>query len=314
MNMRASEKITVFLCAAFCVLTAAAALCAAAYVSAYGTDSGANTPYSEQAHAETGAQSPDEIILTTVMYHNILKSVKGTYIVSPDQLVADLSAYEKLGYNTVFPSEIIGYVRGMNALPDKPLLITFDDGRYNNMYYGLPVLEKYDAKALICPVGAFSAFSTDSGDHSNPNYSHITWTQFGELAASGRFEIGNHTYNMHKYSPRFGVKRMKGESDSDYRAALKSDFGRLQDMLLKSTGVLPRVFAYPFGAYTDEAKDVLLSLGIEMMLTCNEGVTTVKRGVPESLHYVRRFNRDGLISTAEFTKKLNAAYERATDL
>lgn len=308
-----SEKFNALLCAAMCVLTVAAALCASAFAVGGSNAKGApETSVSERARTEE--PNANETVLTTVMYHNILKSIKGTYIVSPDQLESDLSAYKKLGYTYVFPSEIIGYVRGTNALPDKPLLITFDDGRYNNMYYGLPILEKYDAKALLCPVGAFSAFSTDSGDHSNPNYSHITWSQFGELAASGRFEIGNHTYNMHKYSPRFGVKRMKGESDSDYRAALKKDFGRLQDMLLKSTGVLPRVFAYPFGAYTDEAKDVLLSLGIEMMLTCNEGVTTVKRGVPESLHYVRRFNRDGLISTAEFTKKLNAAYERATDL
>ena len=156
---------------------------------------GESTAESARVAAEvTRGQGEDETReLAVVMYHNILKSSKGTYTVSPAQLASDLAAYEAAGYETVFPSEIVAFVCGEGDLPEKPLLLTFDDGRYNNMYYGLPLLKKYGAKAAFYPVGAFSAFSTDSGDHSNPNYSHLTWAQMGELAASGHVELGSHS-------------------------------------------------------------------------------------------------------------------------
>ena len=246
----------------------------------------------------------EERQIAVVMYHNILKSSKGTYTVSPAQLESDLAAYAEAGYETVFPSEVVAFVSGGGSLPEKPLILTFDDGRYNNMFYGLPLFEKYDAKAAFFPVGAFSAFSTDSGDHSNPNYSHLTWAQMGELAASGRVELGSHSYNMHRYSPRFGVKRMKGETPAAYRRALAEDTGRMQDAILRATGVLPLSYAFPFGEYSDEATAVIRSFGVRVFFTCNEGVSTVRRGAPDTLLRLRRVNRDGALDSAEVTEKL----------
>lgn len=249
--------------------------------------------------------------LVTVMYHNILKSRSGTYIVTPDTLDADLSAFEEAGFETVFPSEIAAFVCQGAPLPEKPLLITFDDGRYNNMYYALPLLKKHDAKAAFFPVGAFSEFSTSSGDHSNPNYSHITWRQMKELAASGAVELGNHSYDMHRYSPRFGVRKMAGESESDYKAALMRDAGKMQDALLRATGSLPCAYAYPFGAYSDVAHAVFRSLGIKVFLTCTEGATVLKRGDEDTLSEVCRINRDGGMSTAQLMKKLSGCLKKA---
>ena len=48
--------------------------------------------------AETESKGADERSLAVVMYHNVLKSRKGVYIVSPEQLEADLIAFEKAGY------------------------------------------------------------------------------------------------------------------------------------------------------------------------------------------------------------------------
>lgn len=289
---------------------AVVALCAAVFalacVRAFPIFGGESTAESARVAAEvTRGQGEDAAReLAVVMYHNILKSSKGTYTVSPAQLASDLAAYETAGYETVFPSEIVAFVCGEGDLPENPLLLTFDDGRYNNMYYGLPLLEKYGAKAAFYPVGAFSAFSTDSGDHSNPNYSHLTWAQMGELAASGRVELGSHSYNMHRYSPRFGVKRMKGETTAAYRRALAEDTGRMQDAILRATGVLPLSYAFPFGEYSDEATAVIRSFGVRVFFTCNEGVSTVRRGAPDTLLRLRRVNRDGALDSAEVTEKL----------
>ena len=278
---------------------------AGAPVTERGAEAAADGGVSAETREGGQGDADGERKLAVVMYHNILKSSKGMYTVSPAQFEGDLAAYEAAGYETVFPSEVIAFVCGEGDLPEKPLLITFDDGRYNNMYYGLPLLEKYGAKAAFYPVGAFSAFSTDSGDHSNPNYSHLTWAQMGELAASGHVEMGSHSYNMHRYSPRFGVARMKGESPAAYRRALTEDTGRMQDALLKATGTPALSYAYPFGEYSEEAEAVLRAFGIKLFLTCNEGVTTLKRGDADTLTHVRRVNRDGALTSAGLTEKLD---------
>ena len=272
-------------------------------------DSAAETTFEKETPDDADKENPesgaDTRRLAVVMYHNVLKSRKGTYIVSPDQFESDLAAYSAAGYTTVFPSEVVDFVYGGGSLPEKPLLVTFDDGRYNNMYYALPLLEKYGAKAAFYPVGAFSAFSTESGDHSNPNYSHITWEQMGELVRSGRVELGSHSYNMHRYEPRFGIKPKPGESAAQYRTELAKDTGRLQDAILRATGVMPESYAYPFGAYCGEALAVLRSFGLKLFLTCNEGVSTIKRGAPETLFRVCRVNRDGAYSSADLVARLD---------
>ena len=247
----------------------------------------------------------DIIRLPIVMYHKISDCQKGTYIVTQQQFENDLLAFNKAGYTTVFPSEIIEYVKNGKFLPKKPLLITFDDGHYNNMSYGLPLLKKYNAKALINIIGKFSNFSTTSGDHSNNNYSHLTWSQIKELSLSGHFEIGSHSYNMHNYKPRFGISQKNGESDEQYCNCLSDDVGLLQEKLEHFVGVKPKVFAYPFGEYSNLAKNLLKSLGFEMFLTCNEGVSNIKKFDINSIHQLKRINRSGYYTTQELLSKLS---------
>jgi len=242
--------------------------------------------------------------LTIVTYHNIKEGTSGEYTVTPEQFEEDLIAFKRAGYTTVFPSEALAYVEGKGSLPKKPLLLSFDDGHYNNMLYALPLLKKYRAKAVINIIGAFSAYSTDSGDDSNPEYSHLTWGQIWTLSRSGCFEIGNHTYNMHKYKPRFGIGKTPSETEAAYIDNISADIGRLQETLKEKCGVTPIVFAYPFGKYNDVSKNVLLSLGIKIILTTNEGPNTITAGKPECLYALKRYNRNGKNTTEEILSEL----------
>ena len=246
----------------------------------------------------------EEVAITAVMYHSILKSKQGKYTISPAMFEEDLRIYRQYGYTAVFPSEIAAYARGEGQLPAKPLLITFDDGHYNNLFYAHELLQKHGMRALISPIGAFSQHSTESGDDSNPNYSHLTWEQIGIMSRSGIWEVGNHTYNMHAYKPRFGVSKMQGEGEEQYIAALEADFNKMQSFLKEKSGVEAKTFAYPFGKYTSQSKEILKKLGYEITLTCNEGKTVVKRGNIDSAFYIRRYNRDGNKDSAWLIEKI----------
>lgn len=235
----------------------------------------------------------ESIKIPVIMYHSILNNKKGVYIVSEKQFDSDLLAFKKNGYTTVFPAQIIDYVKNGSKLPEKPLLITFDDGHYNNLLYGLPLLKKHNAKAIINIIGRFSNHSTNSGDHSNPQYSHLTWSQIKKMKLSDCFEIGSHSYNMHNYKPRFGIAQKKGETLEEYCQALKDDIMLLQNKLNSEVGVTPNVFAYPFGEYCDIARNLLVALGFEMLLTSNEGISRVVKWKPDSLLELKRINRNG---------------------
>lgn len=254
--------------------------------------------YTEQAFAA------DSVALPVLMYHSVLKSRKGTYIVNPSQLEADFKRIIDEGYTAVTSEQVISFVDGKGELPAKPIMITFDDGHYNNMYYALPLLKKYDLHAVLNVIGKFSDFSTSSGDIDNPNYSHVTWDEVAEMSNGRVMEIGSHTYNMHNYKPRFGLSQNYGESDEQYVAALRSDIDKLQKILFEYTGKQCRVLAYPFGKYNTIAENTLVNMGFRMMFTCNEGVSYVTRGKPESLYKLKRINRSGLYDTATVINKI----------
>lgn len=264
--------------------------------------------------APSGARAEESPrILPVIMYHTILNSRTGVYIVSEAQLESDLKALKARGYEFVFPSEVVDYVNGEGSLPDKPVMLTFDDGHYNNLYYGLPLLMKYQAKANINIIGRFSEYTTSSGDVDNPNYSHLTWEEIAMLWDSGCVEIGNHTYDMHNYKPRYGIAPKAGESEEAYRAALSADIKRLQDKIYEAAGRYPTTFAYPFGRYNDTARDVLTSLGFTLMMTCNEGVNVIRRGDTERLAFIRRYNRSGRYATSEFLDRIARDEKKARE-
>jgi len=238
------------------------------------------------------------------MYHNVLKSRTGKYVVSPTQLEKDFRAILEAGLTPVHMSEVIAWVDGKGELPARPVVITFDDGHYNNLHYGLPIAKELGVKFMIYPVTSFSKFSVESGDHSNPNYSHITWEQMGEACATGLVEFGNHSHNMHKFKPRFGILKMSSEDEGTYAQNLRDDINSAQDLIEQSASARPTTFAYPFGKFDKESKQLLLDMEFRALLTCTEGVSIIKQGQPETLHNLKRINRNGSMSTERLIKRI----------
>lgn len=246
-------------------------------------------------------QEINELELPIVMYHSILKSPKSKtpYVISPELLEEDLKYIKKAGYTPVFMKNVIDFVKNDGELPEKPIVLTFDDGYYNNLLYADPLLKKYDMKAVLSVVGEMSEEFSYHPDR-NPSYSHVTWDDIFTMHMSDRWEIQNHSYSCHSYEKRNGVSMLSNESYDDYEDFLMADLCYLQDRLAYITGVTPNTFTYPFGAFTENTDTVLRKIGFKATLSCTEGVSTIKKGDPECLYQLKRHLRPPDISSDDF--------------
>lgn len=226
--------------------------------------------------------------------------MQNSYVISPKLFEQDLKYLKKHGYTSILMSDLIAYVENGRPLPEKPILITFDDGYYNNYLYAFPLLKKYQEKAVISIIGKETDKDSRSGG-GHATYSSLTWEQVQEMAASGLVEIQNHSYNGHKNTGgRNGVKRKSGESRQAYDRFLKKDLSKLQTKIQDATGTAPSTFTYPFGAVSRSSLKTIKKLGFKASLGCEEGINTIKKGDLDSLYFLKRCLRTPEKSSARF--------------
>ena len=253
----------------------------------------------------TSADEKEEmgIFLPVIMYHSVFDTAPQEYIVTPEQLESDLQWLRNNGYTSVTAQQLINYTRNKCELPEHPVLITFDDGYYNNLSEALPLFEKYDMHAIVSIVGKFTDSLAPADPHI-PAYSYLTWDDIKQLSASGRFEIGSHTYDMHSFKgKRKGCAKLPNETEEEYRSTLAEDLAVLHNEMHISIGEIPAVFAYPFGSISRESVPVLRDSGILMTLTCYERPNIITRD-PDCLYGLFRYNRSGLYSTEEYMEMI----------
>ncbi|MDD6060491.1 MAG: polysaccharide deacetylase family protein [Ruminococcus sp.] len=256
-----------------------------------------------KSSADNSSEPP--VFLPVIMYHSICERNPNEYIVTPQQAESDLTWLKEHGYTSVSAQQLIKYTHGKGSLPDKPVLITLDDGFYNNLSEFLPLLEKYDMNAIISVVGKYTNDNASADPHI-PSYSYLTWNDISELLDSNRIEIGNHTYDLHSIkTERNGCAKLPHETNQEYVDLFTADIGRLQSEMIQNTEFEPIVFAYPFGSISAESLPILKDFGIMMTLTCYEKPNYITRE-PDCLFGINRYNRSGFYSTEEFMQKITS--------
>ncbi len=243
------------------------------------------------------------ICLPVVMYHHVLETGKfGEYVISSRELEEDLKYIAEQGYEGVLMRDLIAYVKEGTPLPEKPILLTFDDGYESNYRYAFPLLQKYGMKAVISVIGYWSEIYSQE-QYKHINYSHLTWEQLRELEESGIVEIQNHSYNLHSLEKRKGARIQKGEDVAHYTEILRQDLSKNQELLQNATGVLPTTFTYPFGYISKESFEVLKELGFQASLSCQEGMNRITHD-PECLFLLKRYNRPHGVDTRAFLDRV----------
>lgn len=249
------------------------------------------------------AAKPEGVFVPIIMYHSVCcdDDMLCDYVISPETLEKDIVYLKKNGYCPVFVRELIDFVHCGGELPPKPVIISFDDGFYNNLTQVLPLLEKYDFKATISVVGSYTEKSDEHSDRSE-RYSYLTSEEISELFNSGLVEIGNHSYDMHSLDKRQGCGIMKGESYEDYRNAFLSDIKKTQDYLSDNCSIAPQVFTYPYGIVSEPSLRLVKSAGFQASLGVEEKPNYITSD-PDCLYRMFRYNRPSGVLTEKFMEK-----------
>ncbi|MCI8647207.1 MAG: polysaccharide deacetylase family protein [Firmicutes bacterium] len=266
--------------------------------------------YSEESYylAAVKEKRKAPVKLPVLMYHSLLKdpSMHNNYVIGPKQFESDLKYLKEHGYHTILMADLIAFVENGTPLPENPVLLTFDDGYYNNYCYGFPLLKKYNMKAVISIIGKETdRYSRLNEEHAA--YSNLTWEHVRTLTESGLVEIQNHSYSSHSTDKgRNGTAQLSGESDKAYARYLEQDLMTLQKKIKETTGAAPTTFTYPFGAVSNTGRTIIKKLGFKASLGCEEGINTIKVGDPDCLYDIKRYLRTPEKSSAELFRKIES--------
>lgn len=166
---------------------------------------------------------------------------------TPEEFDEQIGYLAANGYHAITPDQLMNYLKYGRALPDKPVLITFDDGYLDNYTNAYPILKKHGFTATIFIVT----------DLVGKDERFMTWDQVREMQKDG-FVFGSHTVN---HTP---LTKMSSEQAA---AELADSAAEMERQL----GAKPRYFAYPTGAYNLKIEDLVRQTGYRAAFTIRYG-------------------------------------------
>lgn len=205
--------------------------------------------------------------MPTPMYHKIGYCPKGSELaklwVTPEDFRRQLAYLKNHGYTAINCADWRDAEKGLKPLPEKPVLITFDDGYMNNYEYAYPILREFGMKGVVFLV--YETMEGHNGWHNpatEPWLKMLTWAQINEMQDSGVIEFGSHTMK-HRNLAELPLDQVRWEL-TESKTRLEQKLGR------EMVG-----FAYPYGsgAYAPDVRRIFLESGYRFDFSVRQGIT-----------------------------------------
>ena len=197
------------------------------------------------------------------------------YSVLGDEFEKQMEYLISKGVHFATVEELNSYLKGGKNLPQKSVLITFDDvdlSVYTNAY---PILKHRNIPFVLYVI---------SGHAGSKNFNNLklsTWAQIKEMADSGLADVGSHTHDFHY----LGKRKNPPFLDPDNHMKFFEDISLSIKTIEKELGIKTNHFSYPYGFGTPQTDDLVLKAGINLIFTLKPGVT--KRDDPS--FFIKRF-------------------------
>lgn len=197
-----------------------------------------------------------QILVPTLMYHCVDDEIKAKNIVTRQRFAEQLAALIDSGYKTITLEHYVEIVRNKIPPQEKSILLTFDDG-YEDFYINAwPILQKFDAKAVVFLVTEYIG-QLNWWNHKVPYFKrHLSWSQVADLKEKG-ISFGGHSTAHHNLA----------KFDADY---IRQDLVVNKSAIEQQIGSPIQAFCYPYGDYTEAAQSVVREL-FSVAFSVNQG-------------------------------------------
>ncbi len=203
-----------------------------------------------------------------IMYHDVVGAYKQVWFDTTEaELREHFQAIQEAGVVPISIDQLYGHLRNGDPLPEKAILLTFDDaylGQYENAYR---LLQEYQFPAAYFVQTGFVGVPTSKD--------HFTWDQMREMDRSGLITFAPHTVNHPEDLRLLPDDRLKREL-VEAKQRMEAELGH--DM---------HYFAYPAGNRDERVLQAVKDAGYTMAVTMDSGFT----GQSSNLLEVRRFNQ-----------------------
>ncbi len=242
---------------------------------------------------------PAEVKVPVLLYHHMDDTGEGDATIKTETFYSHLDALQAAGYESVSLNELSAFARGEGALPEKCVLICFDDGYMSTYKLAYPRLRALGMNAAVFVIGVSVGKDTYK-DTGMPMIPKFGWDEAREMTASGLIEIQSHTYDMHQAELydgpgcRESARRLEGETEEEYEKAFLSDLERSVTEIERNTGGRVIALSYPHGLAEENTDALARSAGIELTFTTVPESNTVKRGDTLCLYSLSRYSIDDI--------------------
>ncbi len=221
-----------------------------------------------------GASTEETRQVAILMYHDFTaEGEAGDYTVSAAVFEDHLRALKEAGYTAVTFQDLADFVLRNGSLPERPVVISSDDGYTGVLTVAQPLCQRYGMVMSCAIIG--SRIHADS--HFVP----------GDNVPKG-LEITSHTYDLHKTTDGAEGLNLPYQKDDKYRALLTDDVTAMKQEFAEAFPEVATILVYPHGAYSDTSDALLRDLGYEVTVSVDHGIAEITRGDAQSLMHLPR--------------------------
>jgi peptidoglycan/xylan/chitin deacetylase (PgdA/CDA1 family) len=216
------------------------------YIGSFLLGCGTNSVYATSFRIE-------ETIVPILTYHKFCTGE------SPDAYTINIKDFEEQmaylkdnDYRVISVTQLLDCIEN-NFFPEKPVVITIDDGFKSVYHLAFPVLKKYQFPATLYLYTDFIA----NGPH------QLSWEEIREMIDSG-MEIGSHSLSHCNL-----INMKQNESPMGYLRRIEKEVNLSKAILERNTGCTVQSFAYPYGVYSNQIVMLAKQAGYQALLNVN---------------------------------------------
>lgn len=234
-------------------------------------------------HAESTAIELKENQFVTLTFHDVRDDIaksgdRDVYAISTKNLGQYLAWMKKEGWTAIRLEDVWQARQKQYSLPEKAVLLSFDDGALSSYSRVFPLLKQFNVPAVFAIPTSWINGNTKDAYEAYGAGNLMNWNQMREMQASGLVEFVSHSDNMHHgvlANPQMNMQpaaitriyspaTRNYESDKAYAARVIADLKKSKQILDQELNINTRAIFWPYGAVTPEAEALARTAGLPM--------------------------------------------------